>query len=83
MTPTEKAKEIEKEKMFKDLFPEKKFIFTKINGIEYISKDIFEELMKQTKQDFKEKIKKLSFVSDKGNRRLVNVKELLKSLGEK
>ena len=29
-----------------DLFPDKKFIFTKINGIEYISKDIHEMIIK-------------------------------------
>jgi hypothetical protein len=71
-----------KDKIIKDLFPEKKFIFTKINGIEYISKDIFEELMKQAKQKFKDAVKNTNKIK-RHSCFWINEQELLKALGEK
>jgi hypothetical protein len=44
--------------MTTDLFPNKKFIFTKINGVDYISKDAFEEILKSQKQKIIEEIDK-------------------------
>lgn len=34
----------------KDLFPDKKFKYIKINGVDYISQDLFEELINKSKR---------------------------------
>ena len=41
----------------KDLFPNKKFKFETINGVQYISKDGHELLLKEAISDFKKKLK--------------------------
>jgi hypothetical protein len=63
----------------KDLFPNKRFVFKKIDGVEYISRDAYEFMLRfmlrETKQQFKEAI-------DKVYNKIINKKIRIKIKGE-